>query len=47
LNAEAGEFFRMTLKMKADLMDQDSPDYQLTLKQYQDFLKSTADRKVD
>ena len=47
LDAEAGEFFRMTLKMKADLMDQNSPEYQLTLKQYQDFLKSTTDRKVD
>lgn len=47
LDAEAGEFFRMTLKMKGDLMDQNSSDYQLTLKQYQDFLRSTTERRND
>lgn len=44
LDEEAGEFFRMTLKMKRDLMDESSDDYQLTLRQYQDFLKVQADR---
>ncbi len=47
LDAEAGEFFRMTLKMKADLMAESNPDYQVTLKQYQDFLKSTAERGAE
>ncbi|MFA6211487.1 MAG: tetratricopeptide repeat protein [Candidatus Obscuribacterales bacterium] len=47
LDAEAGEFFRMTLKMKGDLMEADNPDYQVTLKQYQDFLKATAERRSE
>jgi tetratricopeptide (TPR) repeat protein len=44
LDEEAGEFFRMTLKMKRDLMDESSDDYQLTLRQYQDFLKFKEER---
>ncbi|MBP9092129.1 tetratricopeptide repeat protein [bacterium] len=47
LDAEAGEFFRMTLKMKADLMEESNPDYQVTLKQYQEFLKATAERRAE
>ncbi|CAN5560350.1 hypothetical protein BH11CYA1_BH11CYA1_25740 [soil metagenome] len=47
LDAEAGEFFRMTLKMKGDLMEESNPDYQVTLKQYQDFLKSTSERRAE
>jgi hypothetical protein len=46
LDQEAEEFFKMALQMKKELCGEAHPEYQTTLKQYQDCVDSHSRRAM-